>query len=336
MNSPSSPNSPKAGGRPGVSVVIPTLNGGPLFREVLDRVFSQECDRPFEVLCIDSGSTDGTAEYSRSLGARVIEIPKSTFNHGLTRNQGIRESRGEYVALLVQDATPLDNAWLSSLLEALESDDNAGGAYSRQLPREDCNPFIRERLLSWSAGKTSRETQALSEPQEWDRLSPLARLGRIAFDDVSSMIRRRVWNDHPYQKRNFGEDLCYAKRIIQAGYNICFEPRSQVIHSHNNSIWYEMRRLYADHHNLQEMVGLRAVPSFADLRKAIVLGVRHYGNVARKDERLGFLSRTGWTLKSIPFSVAEALGKYLGGKASAQLPRSAAFRRLDRFLRKGV
>lgn len=44
----------------------------------------------------------------------MYRIQPSEFDHGATRNLGISLSRGEYVALTVQDAVPLDGRWLSS------------------------------------------------------------------------------------------------------------------------------------------------------------------------------------------------------------------------------
>ena len=43
-----------------VSIVIPTKNAGPLFDKVLDRVFKQETEYTYEVICVDSGSSDNT------------------------------------------------------------------------------------------------------------------------------------------------------------------------------------------------------------------------------------------------------------------------------------
>ena len=45
-----------------VSIVIPTKNAGPLFDKVLDRVFKQETEYTYEVICVDSGSSDNTLE----------------------------------------------------------------------------------------------------------------------------------------------------------------------------------------------------------------------------------------------------------------------------------
>ena len=43
-----------------VSIVIPTKNGGDRLKEVLEAVFSQKTEYKYEVICVDSGSTDNT------------------------------------------------------------------------------------------------------------------------------------------------------------------------------------------------------------------------------------------------------------------------------------
>ncbi len=117
-----------------VSVVIPTFNAGPEFEELLQKISSQERDFEHEIVVVDSESTDGTAELARRYGATVHQIAKQKFNHGATRNLGISLSRGEYIALTVQDSVPLDERWLYAMVENLERDERVAGVYSRQLP----------------------------------------------------------------------------------------------------------------------------------------------------------------------------------------------------------
>ena len=76
-------------------------------RACLEAIRRQELDRPFEIICIDSGSTDDTLDHCREFEVRLLQIDRQTFNHGLTRNQGIGAARGEFVALLTQDSVPL-------------------------------------------------------------------------------------------------------------------------------------------------------------------------------------------------------------------------------------
>ena len=100
--------------KPTVSIVVLTRNAGPEFCQLLERVTTQRDRRP-EIVVVDSGSSDGTPDLARRFGAKVIDIPAASFNHGQTRNLGIQHSQGEICVLLVQDALPVDDQWLENL-----------------------------------------------------------------------------------------------------------------------------------------------------------------------------------------------------------------------------
>ena len=94
-----------------VSVVIPTYNRLDVLPRALDSVFGQSL-AAFEVIVVDDGSTDGTADWVRENypAARVIEQE----NRGVSaaRNTGIRASRGDWLAFLDSD-----DAWLAKKLQ---------------------------------------------------------------------------------------------------------------------------------------------------------------------------------------------------------------------------
>src|SRR5436190_5672624 len=94
----------KASKAPHVCVVIPVKNGGARLEECLAAVFHQRFPHPFEVLCVDSGSTDGSLDIIRATRARLLEIPPAEFGHGKTRNFAISKTQAPIVALLTQDA----------------------------------------------------------------------------------------------------------------------------------------------------------------------------------------------------------------------------------------
>ena len=93
-----------------ISVVIPAYNAERFLPRCLNSVFAQTLE-PAEVIVVDDGSTDHSAETARKLGARVI----SRLNGGLSaaRNTGVQNSSSEWVALL--DA---DDMWSPEKLRA--------------------------------------------------------------------------------------------------------------------------------------------------------------------------------------------------------------------------
>jgi rhamnosyltransferase len=298
-----------------VSVVIPVLNGGRLLQEALAAIDSQHGDFSLEVLCLDSGSHDGSQEVCEQYGARVIEVPSGSFNHGATRNQGIALSRGEFVVLLVQDAVPVGEHWLTTLLRNFTKPDVAG-VYCRQIPRPEADVLTRRQLDNWVTGKPERVIQQLSG-RAWDMLTPWQRLELCTFDDVCACIRRTVWERIPYRATYFGEDVAWGKEVIQAGYTLVYEPDAAVIHSHDRSAWYEYQRTYLSHRRLYTLFGLQTVPTWRHAWAAAVAGVvkdsvfvwRQEKNLAR---RLSLLAR-------VPLlTYAAVFGQYQGARDEQQ------------------
>jgi rhamnosyltransferase len=318
---------------PLASVVIPAYNGGPRFRDCLEAVASQELEGGFEIVCIDSGSTDGTAEAAERYG-RVLRVPQAEFNHGLTRNRAIAETRGRFVALLVQDAVPRGRDWLRALVEAV-SQDGVAGAYSRQEPRPDCPPFIKARLERWSASRSEREVKSLAGHDELLSLPILERVRRLSFDNVSSCIRREVWERHPFRERRFGEDSAWAREVLLAGWSLVFEPASAVEHSHANSLWYEFKRVYLDHRNWREVAEGALFNNLIEVMQASWNGV--FERWSELDEQgIGGARGLYWRAYALPWSFSQNLAQHWGSRSMKAAARWAWYRRVDDFMSKGV
>ncbi len=87
--------------RPLVSVIVPVFNGGRYIYDALQSAFGQDY-RPIEVIVVDDGSTDNTAEVVRSF-RDVIYVHQPNQGVAASRNVGISLSQGEFVAFLDAD-----------------------------------------------------------------------------------------------------------------------------------------------------------------------------------------------------------------------------------------
>jgi len=317
--------------RPDVSIIIPTCNAGPDFEKMLGAISGQRTDFSYEVLVVDSGSSDGTPDLARNYGARILSVPRSEFNHGGTRNRAISEARGEFVAMIVQDAVPADESWLRGLVENLANDERVAGAYSRQIPREDCNPFTRYGLENHFTNLPERREQVIEDLARYEALPPPRKLELVTFDDVSSCLRRSVWEKHPFEQLSFGEDIEWSERVMKEGYRIVYDPGSAVIHSHNRSSLYEMKRAYVAHKLLGELLGFRALPSFKDLLARLPGLIRRRWKLAEADGG-------GYRLygQAVTRSIGDQVGVFLGGMAGSRPGRDRVPRFLDRYLSRGI
>jgi len=95
---------------PTVSVIIPAYNAAYSLGRCIDTALAQQGVRT-EIIVIDDGSTDATAEIAGGYGERIRFLQQPNGGQGAARNTGLREATGEYVALL--DA---DDFWLDGFL----------------------------------------------------------------------------------------------------------------------------------------------------------------------------------------------------------------------------
>jgi rhamnosyltransferase len=299
-----------------VSVVIPTKNAGPMFRETLEGLKRQQYEDAIELVFIDSGSTDETISMAQAYGAIVKSIPPQEFDHGLTRNLGIELASGEIVILLSQDAVPGDEHLVRNFVNAF-NDPQVAGAYARQVPREDADILTKRNLNNWLTGRIVEEIRWIKDWDAYKKLSPMKRHHFYNFDDVCSAIRKSVWRSIPFRASDFGEDIDWSQRILEAGWKIAYWPTSYVVHSHARSVEYEYKRNLQTFKKLYEQYGLYLVSSRKELVvttiKTVVADWRY---VLQHEKRpLQLIKMLFW----IPFlGFATRYGQYIGTRSALQ------------------
>ena len=246
--------------KPKVSIVIPTFNGGAQLRECLAAIRAQKTAADFEILAVDSGSTDDTLNTLAEFGAQVHRIAHKDFNHGGTRNFALEKAEGELVVLTVQDALPQGEGWLDALITPF-ADERVAGVYGRQIPRPDVDLMTKRRLAEWAAAGSSPTIAEIADRAEYEKLPGIERYMRCAFDNVCSCIRKSVWREHRFAEVNFAEDVEWARDVLLDGWKIAYEPDAVVMHSHRRPVRYEYRRTYIAARRLYRVFGYSAVHS---------------------------------------------------------------------------
>jgi len=303
-----------------VSIVIPVKNGEKHIGSLLKAIFSQDVNFGFEVIIVDSGSKDKTLDIVKQYPIRLYQIKPYEFNHGLTRNFGISMAEGKYVALMTQDAEPYDNHWLMNLISAIDSDENIAGVYSKQIPYQDADVLTRMIAgRSFASEKVKRESE-IKNPEEYKRLSPQEKHRFCNFDNVSSCICKAVWKKIPFPETGFGEDIEWAKAVLEAGYRINYVPDSTVYHSHEFSIsgWYKRNRVNSS--KLAALFGIHAIDNVFRLAAFfIIYAVRDVFYIFRNKNRLRGVFRKIHLV--LFYSLAGVFGQYKGTMDSKCLKR---------------
>jgi rhamnosyltransferase len=215
---------------PDISIIIPVKNGIKVgIEKCLAGILSQTIQLKCEVIVIDSGSTDGTLNIIKSYqGIKLIQIFPEEFSHGGTRNLGARHAKGRYLVFINQDAWPVNDHWLDSLVKPLEEDDGVAGVYSRQLPKPDCYIYL-ERIITRSFLDKKIIKSKTKNQNVLDRYK-----GYSLYSTVSAAIRKQIWGKIPFDDQiAIGEDMLWAAKVLDLNYKIIYEPGSIVFHSHN-------------------------------------------------------------------------------------------------------
>lgn len=320
-----------------VSLVVPTRNPGARFLEILEALASQDVEGGFQLVVVDSSSTDGTPEAAAAAGAVVERISPDQFGHGRTRNRGISIARGDLVALLTHDSLPIGPSYLRDLLAPFENE-RVDGVYARQFPRPDCDPLLAERLRRWSASLDTPELKVLApgDPEAsrvlFDALPPMERYLSCAFDNVASAVRRSTWQRIPFPDRSFGEDVAWGREVLLAGGAIAFEPAASVEHSHRIRMFGEFKRIYCDHRNLNALFGVLTVPSWTAVRLGWHSQRAFYAELLA-NQPLSRTERLFWRAYSVPYALLETAAQFLGARSNWKLAESLFWSWFDRRVR---
>jgi rhamnosyltransferase len=253
-----------------VSIIIPTKNPGSRFPGVIRAVLSQNVSFSYEVLVVDSGSTDGTLDYLAQLKdsrVGVHRIAPHEYGHGRTRNLGISLTTGHYCVLITHDACPANGDWLANLVKPADANPQVAGVFGRHIAYAEATPFTKRELELHFAGFQS---VAVARLDDWTRYTndEAYRQRLHFFSDNNALMRRSVWEKIPYPDVDFAEDQIWAQKIIEAGYAKAYAHDAIVYHSHNYGLFERLQRSFDESYAFRRLFGYRLCPGVKALARS--------------------------------------------------------------------
>lgn len=202
---------------PLVSIVIRTKNEQVWIGKVLEKLYEQTF-KDFEVIIVDSGSTDKTLEIIKKFPVKLIQIKPEEFNYSYALNIGGKHAGGKYLCIICANTIPISRTWIADGLKNFEDNRVAGvsGWYSG-LPLGFLPTNLLEKLTKISF---------VPYQQEKKRFFPW-------MTNTNAIIRKDLWQQYPFdEKLKSAEDYDWASEMIARGYDIVKEPKFNVFHSH--------------------------------------------------------------------------------------------------------
>jgi rhamnosyltransferase len=302
------------------SIIIPTKNGGAIFKQVLDKVSSQKLDFDFEIIIIDSGSKDETVAYTREknkTNTNIIlqEIKPSEFGHGKTRNFGASIANGEFIVFITQDALPCDENWLLEMIKPFEISEDIVGVFGKHLPYDDCDIFEKHNLIiHFNNFGQGLVVYKMDDKERYKKDEGYRHL-LCFYSDNASAMRKSIWHKIPYDDVDFAEDQLWAKKIIELGYSKAYTSDAVVYHSHNYGFKEMMMRSFDDHKGLFEIYQYVPIKNIFILPLYII---KHTFNDYKHLKSLGMprSEKKKWMIFSIKKNISKYVGSYFGPKGN--------------------
>jgi glycosyltransferase involved in cell wall biosynthesis len=253
--------------RPAISIVVRAYNEERFIRTLFVGLGLQS-RQDFEVILVDSGSTDRTPAIAEEFGARIVRIPKSEFSFGRSLNIGCSAARGDLLVFVSAHVYPARTDWLAQMAAPFE-DQAVGLVYGKQRGNEITKFSEHQVFLKWFPDRS------------------VANQASYFCNNANCAIRRSLWEALPYDESLTGlEDIAWAKEAKRRGARICYVGDAEIIHVHDET-WGRVRNRYQ-----REAIALRAIEpalrfSFLDFARLSWANILADLREARRQKLLG-------------------------------------------------
>lgn len=201
---------------PTISIIIRCYNEERHIRRLLEAVQAQD-HRDYEIIVVDSGSTDRTRDIARQYDVRMLRIAPEDFSFGRALNLGCQHAIGRFLVFVSGHVYPTTTQWLRKLIEPF-ADPRVALVYGKQRGNE-VTAYFEHRLFQKLYPDTSNFLK--SDP---------------FCNNACAAIRREVWERFPYDEDLTGlEDIAWAQKVLSEGYFTAYSAEAEIIHVHEET-----------------------------------------------------------------------------------------------------
>jgi len=281
-----------------VSVVVRTLNEALHLEELLKGISKQQTENlEYELVLVDSGSTDQTLPIAKKYGCHILHISREQFSFGRSLNIGCEAASGDILVITSGHCVPANPQWLQKICQPL-LDGSAQYSYGRQL-----------------GGHTSQ----FSECQVFNKyFSTTSRIPQEGFycNNANAALLKTSWARYRFDEELTGlEDMHLAQRLVRDGGRVAYVAEAPVYHYHSET-WSQVRRRYE-----REAIALQQIMPNIHMRllDALRYFLRSIWNDSIHAHRQGLLREV--LLNIMRYRYHQYLGSYRGNHDHRKLSR---------------
>ena len=278
-----------------VSIIIPVRNGDKTLDKCLNSITNQTIKDRTEIIILDSLSTDDSRSIAKRYGAKIIDIPDGTFDHGLTRNVGVQHATGSLIYFTVQDAWIADENMLENMARHFNDNEIIAVAGHQAVPHEkDKNPLLWYRPFS----KPSITEKFAANKNDFLKMPANEQRSLIAWDDVVAMYRKTALLEQPFVQTQFAEDWIWSYQALQKGWKIIHDSSLLVYHYHHQTYKYVYNTSYTINYHFYHFFKYK--PAVPPVLMPIARAIYHL----LKNTKLTIKEKMYWILHNISGKLA--------------------------------
>lgn len=208
------------------TVIMRTKNSSDIIAQTLKALFSQNY-KNFELLVVDSGSSDDTLEIVSTYAHRLIKVKPEDYHPGKVLNMAIKETNTKLIVFLNSDTVMLSTDTLKTLIHT-QNQDGVDAVFSRQIARPEAKPWVRKdyEMAFPNSNKSPN----------W-----------IFYSIPLASMKKTAWELIPFYTQTWAsEDTKWGYDAKSKGLNVIYEPKAMVMHSHNYNFKQIFNRKYVE------------------------------------------------------------------------------------------